>query len=463
MSRSLWFFRAPRFLVAVRAFVLVAVLSGIAAVHPASDARASEMQPPYAGLATVGATHAAASTGPHESAASLRPRTRPRAVEGIIVAKGAVAAEGIVDRYFTQAVADHESLWGVKQVAAQQPPLAAATIPRPMTPGSMILEPVSPESILSEQVISDHCIADQIISDPRTVAALRTPAREAIGWTVLPDGLLYKSYLAGPHEPRHAMVIFSDTHGGMFWDATLGGRVGFLRHGTFGTRDPQGWQWDFEGAVMVRLDMLNSEDVESMDFRFGTLITRADGPWSSKVGYFHISSHVGDEYMERHPWFERINYVTESMIAGLSYQAAEPLRLYGEFVYSVKAGGGGEASANSNRSGVHARAVGPTPRRSLCGGQSRCSSSRQLHPDREPANRLAVAGSDLTTSLAVRAAVPQWLHDAVPVLRSTRDTNRYRAVVRLLTAYPKRGLTLWRRIEFPVDTASPERGRPLFG
>jgi hypothetical protein len=32
-----------------------------------------------------------------------------------------------------------------------------------------------------------------------------------------------------------------------------------------------------------------------------------------------------------------------------------------------------------------------------------------------------------------------------------------------LNAYPKRGLTLWRRVDFVVFSASPERVRSLFG
>ncbi|GAA4465739.1 hypothetical protein GCM10023156_53870 [Novipirellula rosea] len=187
-----------------------------------------------------------------------------------------------------------------------------------------------PSSLAPSQVHSSH--------HPSRSQLSRSQPRH--DWTILPEGLLYKSYLAGPHEPRISTVIFSDTENGVLWDATLGGRVGLLRYGTPGAVAPQGWQWDLEGAVMVRLDVKNSEDVESMDFRFGTLITRADGPWSAKFGYFHISSHVGDEYMERFPLFERVNYVTESLIIGASYQASEPLRVYGELAYAVKTSGG---------------------------------------------------------------------------------------------------------------------------
>src|SRR5205823_2845937 len=45
-------------------------------------------------------------------------------------------------------------------------------------------------------------------------------------WQWLPTGLIYHSYMAGPHEPRCALVGFSDADGGSFADATLGGRVG---------------------------------------------------------------------------------------------------------------------------------------------------------------------------------------------------------------------------------------------
>lgn len=159
-------------------------------------------------------------------------------------------------------------------------------------------------------------------------------------WYVLPDGLLWHSYLAGPHEPRISTVIFNDTDNGVFWDATLGGRVGLIRYGTFGAKDPRGLQWDLEGAVATRLDLHHAEDVESMDYRFGTEITAAEGRWAMKFGYFHISSHVGDEYMVRNPLFQRTNYVTESWVLGIRYAATESMQLYGEMANAFSTSGG---------------------------------------------------------------------------------------------------------------------------
>ncbi|TWT95550.1 DUF1207 domain-containing protein [Neorhodopirellula pilleata] len=162
-------------------------------------------------------------------------------------------------------------------------------------------------------------------------------------WEFLPDGLLWEPYLAAPHEPRMSMILHQRIDEGYFWDSTLGGRVGLLRYGTSQSRGAEGFQWDLEGAVITRLNLEESEDVESMDYRFGTLLTMARGLWSAKFGYFHVSSHVGDEYLERNPTFERVNYVTESLIAAASFQQSDSLRLYGEAALALKASGGAKA------------------------------------------------------------------------------------------------------------------------
>ncbi len=161
-------------------------------------------------------------------------------------------------------------------------------------------------------------------------------------WLALPDGLLWHSYLAGPQEPRISSVLFRNQDRGDLWDATLGGRVGLLRYGTANAFNAQGWQWDLEGAVMTRLDLLHAEDVESMDYRFGTEITTRQGRWSAKFGYFHISSHVGDEYLIRNGTFQRINYVTESLVLGIRLQASEAVRIYGESAFAFRYSGGAQ-------------------------------------------------------------------------------------------------------------------------
>jgi hypothetical protein len=159
-------------------------------------------------------------------------------------------------------------------------------------------------------------------------------------WQILPDGLLYRSYLAGEKEPRFASVFLSDETGMSVWEVALGGRVGILRYGTWGTVDPQGFQLDIEGAALVRLNPDIYTDVEATDYRFGLIGTWRDGPWATKWGYYHISSHLGDEFLLRNPGYPRLNYVRDSAIAGVSYDVTPTVRLYGEAAYAIGHQGG---------------------------------------------------------------------------------------------------------------------------
>ncbi|MDB4638133.1 DUF1207 domain-containing protein [bacterium] len=163
-------------------------------------------------------------------------------------------------------------------------------------------------------------------------------------WTFqrLPDGLVYKSYLAGEKEPRFASFWAELAGHGYVWDSTLGGRVGLLRYGTTDNIKPQGWQLDMEGAAMPRLDMESKNDLVAVDFRFGAPITYRNGPTSYKFGYYHISSHVGDEFMENNPAFVRDHFVREALVAAISHEPSDFVRLYGEIGYSVIAKGSAE-------------------------------------------------------------------------------------------------------------------------
>jgi hypothetical protein len=163
-------------------------------------------------------------------------------------------------------------------------------------------------------------------------------------WQILPEGLIYRSYWAGPHEPRMGLVMFREDHSGnSFWDAALGGRVGLLRYGSGDVLWPQGWQLDFEGAALPRLTLDTQRDLDSVDFRAGVPLTYGWQNWQFKVGYYHLSSHMGDEYAIRNNALDdRINYVRDAMVGGVSYYPDPMLRLYGEAAYAFNATGGAE-------------------------------------------------------------------------------------------------------------------------
>jgi hypothetical protein len=147
----------------------------------------------------------------------------------------------------------------------------------------------------------------------------------------LPEGLIYRSYLAGDREPRLRSFMFNKPGYGWLWDITLGGRVALYRYGTTNTYNPEGFQIDMEGAALPRLDFEHDMNMVSTDFRAGLPITYGIGQWKYKTGYYHLSSHLGDEQMLSFPGLDqRYNYARDCLMLGVSYYATPEWRLYVE-------------------------------------------------------------------------------------------------------------------------------------
>lgn len=161
-------------------------------------------------------------------------------------------------------------------------------------------------------------------------------------WQLFPDGMLYQNYLAGVNESRLGGVWNYDEDLGWMWDITLGGRAPILRYGTKNAILPEGFQFDIEGSVHLRLDLENEMEMDSNDFRFGLPLSYGNKIWQVKGGYYHVSSHMGDERMLRleaagKP-HRRINYVREALAFGVSYRPFPALRFYAEADYAFDRG-----------------------------------------------------------------------------------------------------------------------------
>lgn len=196
-------------------------------------------------------------------------------------------------------------------------------------------EPVWPEDREPEYFDFDPAVSDGSHSFERS----HEP------WTVqvMPLGLMYRSYLAGVKEPRFASVWSHDDQLGHLWDAALGGRLGLLRYGTQDAVFPEGWQVDIEGGSQSRLDpRAHSNPLLSVDFRIGIPVTFARGRWQFKTGYYHISAHLGDEYLLMNPDARRLNYVRDAMLLGVGCFVTERLRCYAETAFAVGVADGAE-------------------------------------------------------------------------------------------------------------------------
>jgi hypothetical protein len=162
-------------------------------------------------------------------------------------------------------------------------------------------------------------------------------------WQWLPDGLVWRSYLAGVKEPRFQWVMSDDSRWGTIWDATLGGRVALLRYGTPNAYRPNGWELQLEGAAAARLEPLKpSWPLMSTDYRVGVPIVYAYGQWQFKTGYAHVSSHLGDEFMLNNINWPRINYMRDEWMFALGYYYTENVRLYAEADWCFEFDGGAE-------------------------------------------------------------------------------------------------------------------------
>jgi hypothetical protein len=147
-------------------------------------------------------------------------------------------------------------------------------------------------------------------------------------WRVLPQGIVYTPYLAAAKESRLSTVVINERDDGLLWDSTLGGRFGLLR---FGPADrPEGFQWDIDGAGMVRLDPNEDMDVRGADFRAGTSLNWGHGRHRWRVGFYHLSSHTGDEFLLKNPGYARINFYRDAFYVGYSYYFTPDFRVYGE-------------------------------------------------------------------------------------------------------------------------------------
>jgi hypothetical protein len=223
--------------------------------------------------------------------------------------------------------------------------MSAATL---LLPTLLSAEPASlTESMMPERPRTEGLshFADTVTKNtPRGDESATMPGdpwtQDYWSWQWLPDGLIYRSYLAGVKEPRFASAFMHEKDLGWIWDIALGGRVGVLRYGDERSDRPDGWELDFEGAAFPRLDLEHDMDVVAVDYRAGVPLTYGCGPFQAKFAYYHLSSHLGDEFMLRNPGWTRINYVRDSLVLGTSYYPAESLRLYGEAAWAFRTDGG---------------------------------------------------------------------------------------------------------------------------
>jgi Protein of unknown function (DUF1207) len=102
------------------------------------------------------------------------------------------------------------------------------------------------------------------------------------------------------------------------------------------------WPWggqlqiEIEGAVWAVFAPLSKEaPLINADYYVGLPITYAIERWSFRLRPFHVSSHIGDEFLLKHPGFDRRNASAESIDFFISHELTECIRVYSGLGYII--------------------------------------------------------------------------------------------------------------------------------
>lgn len=157
-------------------------------------------------------------------------------------------------------------------------------------------------------------------------------AREHHLWTIwLPEGPpAFRPFVADPRQLSYSVgwrfndrvlvknvidVSFGDTLPLFRWFD-----VGYFRGDV---------QLELEGGVWAVFDPLHdSSPLIDADYYVGIPITYLFGNWAIRLRGYHISTHIGDEFLINHPHFNRKNPSIEVLDLYASWQFRREIRLY---------------------------------------------------------------------------------------------------------------------------------------
>jgi len=158
---------------------------------------------------------------------------------------------------------------------------------------------------------------------------------DAATGTWLPDYQIYPVNLADPRRPQFsAQTLYIDKTtikdtGNRIYDLKMGGRLG-LYHLAPEINSRLGWLLSLDVGFHGQFDAEHSEDNIGWDGVYSLLLSyRPNQKVAFKLGAYHVSAHIGDEYAER-TGRVRINYTREELQAGLNLELVNNVQWYAE-------------------------------------------------------------------------------------------------------------------------------------
>lgn len=191
---------------------------------------------------------------------------------------------------------------------------------------------------------SDNCVPAWLRAQVER-SLTRADRITAVGWDVsctplqaqsippepvepLPNNRLFTPLLADPRQPRFSAAYqYHETTDRDF----NAGSVSFGEHfglasGEWGSGH---YQVGIAGGVFALFNLdAPSNDLVNADYMVGLPLSYRDNAWSARARIYHVSSHLGDEFLLRNPDVERINLSYEAFDTLVSWEH-DNLRLYG--------------------------------------------------------------------------------------------------------------------------------------
>ena len=153
--------------------------------------------------------------------------------------------------------------------------------------------------------------------------------------TVLPRGVLYQPYLADPRQARSSVKFSIAGSDGS--NAKIENTFGLVRSIVRWQEGDEAYEIEFEAAAFSRFDTKEHWDLDATDYRFGFPFVYRSGDLAYKFHLWHLTSHLGDEFIER-TGRKRDSYHLNEAAFGVSWDPEESLRLYGEVGLAVYTG-----------------------------------------------------------------------------------------------------------------------------
>lgn len=149
--------------------------------------------------------------------------------------------------------------------------------------------------------------------------------------TIFPSDDVFRPLLADPKQPQ-LFAMWQSTQSRLERTNTNIGAIGIGENFGFYTRRDgcNGWQISLLTGIFAQFDLgTPNAELINVDFNVGIPITWRQGNWSTRLRFYHQSSHLGDEFLGAHPGFQSMGLQFEEVDMIVSYDVQKWIRLYG--------------------------------------------------------------------------------------------------------------------------------------